>query len=181
MKSRFLLVVTAILIVGVGYIGYAKRYQVAAKLWHWRHGNSAIVSGYQIPVPEGWLVTSQTDEHLELVVTDIDGRGSIFANIAVGTGRPKANQPRDLTLWRSNKQQFLESKGLKDIDERSLHFDDETVVCMGGLEARDIWRFPNATLFTLECMSTGPLNFMYVGQKSEVPQFEAVVSGIRKH
>jgi hypothetical protein len=79
-----------------------------------------------------------------------------------------------------SQEEFLESKGIKDIDERTLHFEGETVLCIGENVARDVWRFPNATLLTFRCMSTTPLNFMFVGQKSELPQFEAVVSGIRK-
>jgi hypothetical protein len=181
MKKTINLLLSCIVIAALVYFAYTKRLQVAAKAWHWRHGNSAIVSGYQVPVPDGWLVTNQTEEDLDLSATRTDEHGTVFANIAVMTGRPRSNYPRDLTYWRSFQHQFLESKGLKDIDERTLHFEGAMVLCMGGLEARDIWRFPNATLFTLGCVSTSPLNFMYVGQKSEVPQFEAVVAGIRKH
>src|SRR2546427_445042 len=59
-------------------------------------GNSAIVSGYQVPVPDGWLPTSQTDEDLNLIATRTGEHGTVFANIVVGTVRPRSSKPRDL-------------------------------------------------------------------------------------
>lgn len=180
-RKTILLVCTAIAaIAALAYLTYLKRFQIAAKAWHWRHGSSVIVSGYRIPVPNGWLVRNQTEEDVDLIATGAGDHRPLFANVIVSTGRPRSNEPRDLGAWKSHEEQFLENKGLKDVDERTLHFDTETVVCLGGYEARDIWRFPNATLFTLGCMSTSPLNFMYIGQKSEVSQLEAIISGIRK-
>jgi hypothetical protein len=180
MKAIWRIALVTLFVLAPGYFVYARRFQLAAKIWHWRYGSFAIVSGYQIRVPDGWLVTSQTDEDLNLVATRTVEHGTVFANIVVGTVRPRSSKPRDLAPWRLSQEQFLRSKGVKDIDERTLHFDGETVQCMGENVARDVWRLPNATLFTLGCMSTSPLIFMFVGQKSEVPQFEDVVSGIRK-
>ena len=175
MKKTISLLLSCIVIAALTYFAYAKRLQIAAKAWHWRHGNSAIVSGYQVHVPDGWLVTSQTDEDLDLIATRAGEHGTVFANILVGTVRPRSSYPRDLTFWRLHQRQWLENRGLKEIDERTLDFDGATALYIDGE------RFPNATVLNLVCMSTSPLNFIFFGQKSELPQFEAVVSGIHKH
>jgi hypothetical protein len=167
MKSGAALVLATLFFVALSYVAFVKRDRLVAKLWHLRHGNSLIVSGYQVPVPNGWLVTNQTDLDVELVATGTDERGPIFAHILVSTNRPRSYRPRDLTYWRLSQEQFLKGKAFKNIEERTLHFDGESVVCIGSP-------------VNLRCMSTAPLNFMYVGQESEVPRFEAVISGIRK-
>ena len=38
------------------FILYANQYSIEAKVWHWRHGDSATIGGYEIPVPGHWLV-----------------------------------------------------------------------------------------------------------------------------
>ena len=162
MKKKIILLLSCIVMAALAYFAYTKRLQIAAKAWHWRHGNTVLVNGYQVPVPEGWFVTNQTEEDLDVDLVATGGRVLVMSN------RPRSSRPRDLSYWKLNREQSLEGKGFKDINERTLHFDGETVVCVGSL-------------VILECISTTPLHFMYVGQESEEPQFEAVVSGIRKH
>jgi hypothetical protein len=168
MKSGAAFVLAILFFVALSYVAFAKRDRLLARLWHLRHGNSLIVSGYQVPVPNGWLVTNQTDLDVELVATGTDERGPVFAHILVSTNRPRSYRPRDLTYWRLSQEQFLKGKAFKNIEERTLYFDGESAVCIGGP-------------VNLRCMSTTPLNFMYVGQESEVPRFETIISGIRKH
>jgi hypothetical protein len=162
MKKTSLLILSFVVVAALAYVSYVKRLQIAAKAWHWRHGNTVLVNGYQVPVPEGWFVTNQTEEDLdvELVTTG--------ASVSVMSNRPRSSRSRDLSYWKLNQEQLLEGKGFKDINERTLHFDGETVVCVGGL-------------VILPCISTTPLHFMYVGQESKESQFEAVISGIHKH
>jgi hypothetical protein len=167
MKSGAALVLATLFFVALSWGAFARRDRLVAKLWHWRHGNSVIVSGYQVPVPDDWLVRNQTDDHVELVATGTDERGPVFAHILVSTNLPQSYRPRDLTYWRSSREQFLRDRGFNNIEENTLHFDGEIVVCVGRL-------------INLACMSTSPLNFMYVGQESDTAQFEAVVSGIHK-
>jgi hypothetical protein len=83
MKKAIILALICIVVGALAYLTYTRRLQIAAKAWHWRHGNSAIVSGYQVPVPDGWLVTSQTDEDLNLFATGSREDVTVFGNIAV--------------------------------------------------------------------------------------------------
>jgi len=104
----------------------------------------------------------------------------MFANISVTTMRPKSSVPRDLTIWESYQKQFFGREGLKNVEEHTLHFDGETVLCMGGNEARDVWGFPKAALLTLGCMSTSPLNFLFVGSRARLGDFDTIVSQIQR-
>ena len=59
MKSGRFLVLAGILAIAVTYIAYGKRYQLAAKVWHWKHGYSITMGDYEVPVPEHWLIADQ--------------------------------------------------------------------------------------------------------------------------
>src|SRR5437879_8279018 len=56
MKASVRFAVIGLVCVSFGYFAYARRFQLAAKIWHWRHGYSVMVRNYQVPVPDGWLV-----------------------------------------------------------------------------------------------------------------------------
>jgi len=51
----------------IAYVIFAHRYAIEAKVWHWRHGYSTTIDGYEIPVPAHWLVLTQEHEYLTMV------------------------------------------------------------------------------------------------------------------
>ena len=85
---------------------------------------------------EAWLVTDELDGSLTLVATNTDQHDTAFPNITITTTKPNSSAPRDLTAWESSQRQLLESKGLKDIEKRTIHFEGETVVCLGGQRSK---------------------------------------------
>jgi hypothetical protein len=180
MKKRIEVLVILVIATPFVFLAYANRVQLATRLVHGQHVDSATVSNYRVPVPDAWLVTDEMGGALTLVATNADQHETAFPNITITTTGTQSSAPRDLTAWESSQRQLLESKGLKDIEERTIHFDGETVRCLGGNEVRDIWQFPNSTLMTLGCASTSPLNFMFVGPRSRLADFGKIVSQIHK-
>jgi hypothetical protein len=56
-----LLLIGMLLILITEYLVYGRRAQIAAKVWHWRHGYSTYVGDYVVPVPDHWLVDTSED------------------------------------------------------------------------------------------------------------------------
>jgi hypothetical protein len=63
---------TGIVVLIIGYLVYGRRAQIAAKVWHWRHGYSTYVGDYVVPVPDHWLVdTSENPRMITLIDTRV--------------------------------------------------------------------------------------------------------------
>jgi hypothetical protein len=43
-------------VIAIGYVAYAERFQLAAKICHWRHGCHATKGSYDVAVPERWFL-----------------------------------------------------------------------------------------------------------------------------
>jgi hypothetical protein len=87
----------------------------------------------------------------------------------------------DLNYWKSVRRKWLESRGLKAFEERTLSFDDETVECIGGAEFQDVVHIEGtADAVAMECLSSGTLHFIFVGQKSKLHVFYSIISQIEK-
>ena len=181
MKKRIVLLVLLVIATPLAFLGYANRVQIATRLVQLQHADSAKIGDYRVPVPDAWLVTEEMGGTLTLVATNAEQHETAFPNITITTVGTKSSAPRDLNAWKSSQRQLLESKGLKDLEERTIHFDGETVLCLGGNEVRDIWQFPNSSLMTLGCASTSSLNFMFVGPRSRLADFGKIVSQIHKN
>ena len=75
MKRVSRLLLTGIVVLIIGYLVYGRRSQIAAKVWHWRHGYSTYVGDYVVPVPDHWLVdTFENDPRMiNLIDTRVGG------------------------------------------------------------------------------------------------------------
>jgi hypothetical protein len=166
----------------IGYAIYARRFQMEAKIWHWRHGYWTTVGTFDVPVPNHWLVRTQGPDGWNMTMMDtIVNRQSehpLTTNVITVIS---LSQPlRYLDSWESVKRQDLERSGLVKIEERTLSLAGEKVICLGGYVFHDVLRAPGTTPLSLECRSAGQLSLMFVGYRSGVEDFYTIVSQIRK-
>jgi len=168
---------------------YAKRFQLAAKLWHWRHGYSVTMGNYEVPVPEHWLITDQNYVAFTLANTaPVLRRDTKFHTTAVINIFPFGNRVignEGLDVWLSLKRQRLEREGVRSLEERKLNVGDAAIVCIGGSELRDaILRDKphgfDTDIVSLECRSTDDLSIVFVGEPSDLQPFYAFISQIRR-
>src|SRR5258708_39987749 len=90
-----------LLVIVLAHLAYGKRYQLAAKIWHWRHGYSTRMGSYEVPVPAHWLILDQSSVAFTLMDTARtlprrDGKFHTtavidifpFRNRSIGTDKP---------------------------------------------------------------------------------------------
>lgn len=171
------LFISLLILAGALFV-YAGRYQIAAKLWHWRHGYSVRFGGYEIPVPDHWLVeTSGNPDWITLTDTRVRKRRDPFDGNSIDV-HILSNPLRGLDFWLALKRHELKDiAGLPEIQEKALNAGDEKIVCLGGYEIREATHVPT-TLVSLDCRSTGQLSLMFVGHQTQ--EFYAIASQIRK-
>ena len=176
-----------LLIIALGYLPYVKRNQLAAKIWHWRHGYSTRMGNYDVPVPEHWLL-DQNSVALTLVNTAPtlprrDGKFHTTAVVSVFPFRPIGTG--QIEFWLSLQRQRLEREGVKSAVEKRLSLDDEAVICIGGSELSAIMRhekaFPDTSSISLSCLSDQGLEILFIGEPSDLQPFYTFVSQIRRH
>ena len=179
-----------LIVIVLAYLAYAKRYQLEAKIWHWRHGYSARMGNYEVPVPAHWLIFDQSSVAFTLVNTDPtvprrDGRFHTTALVTLFPFRHSSFGASQIEFWLSLQRQRLEREGVKSAAEKRLSFDDEAVICIGGSELsammRDEKAFPNTSVISLSCMSDQGLEILFVGEPSDLQPFYTFVSQIRRH
>ena len=175
------------------FILYANRYSIEAKVWHWRHGYSATIGGYEIPVPGHWLVLTENSANLTLAnisparhqrdgkfhtatIINVDAYLHQFGEHSVRAGWKES--------WVSHEQQRLASEKVESVEEKTLKFADEPATCVGGKEMtamlRDKPNLPQMDIVSLNCMSEGGLNIRFIGEPSDVQPFYTLVSQIRR-
>jgi hypothetical protein len=190
MKSRFVSLLVFLLIIALGYFAYTKRYQLGARIWHWRHGYSTRMGNYEVPVPEHWLIFDQSSIAFTLINTAPtwprrDRKFHSTAVIDIFPFRDRHIGASGIDFWLSLKRQWLEREGVKSVEEKSLSFGDEAVTCIGGSELRAMMRdkigFPDTDVISLECRSAEDLSILFVGEPSDLQDFYTFVSEIRRH
>jgi hypothetical protein len=177
-----------LLVLTLGYLAYAKRYQLAAKFWHWQHGNSIAMGNYEVPVPEHWFISDQNYAAFTMMNTapslPRDDKFHTTAVVTVSLLRQPAIGPDGLTFWLSLQRQRLAREKVESVEEKTLNFGDESITCIGGLELNAILRGNQRHLETgiisRDCMSQRGLNILFVGEPSDLPSFNALVSQIRR-
>jgi hypothetical protein len=178
--SRLLIIGVLVLI--VGYAIYSRRYQIESKVWHWKHGYSAAVGDYVVPVPDRWLIYSEGPDHQDLTMFDTQVKrqpGPLLVPNMI-TVMSLSAPLRSLDSWEIIKRKQLEQDGLSNIEERTLFTANEKLVCLGGYQLREVLKIPGATHLTLECQSTGRLSLIYMGYRSGLDDFYSIASQIRK-
>jgi hypothetical protein len=178
--SRLLLI--GVLVLLVGYPIYARRFQIEAKIWHWRHGYSAAVGDYVVPIPDHWLILVEGVDGRDLAMFDtlVKGQPGPLLTPNMITVMSLSHPLRSLDSWESIKRQQLEHSGLSHIEEKTLWAADQKIVCLGGYELRDVLHVPGATHLSLECQSAGQLNLIFIGYRSGLEDFYTIASQIRK-
>lgn len=175
---RRLLMVIVVLVIGL--LVLARWAQIAAKVWHWRHGYWTYVGEYVVPVPDRWLVEiNESRDTVTLIDTRVIRTADRLSAVSIITAH--ISRPvRDLDAWASFSRQRRERDGLRDIEEKTVQAGDERMVCLGGYEFRDVMRVPGTAAVSLECQSTGRLHLMFIGSRSRLPDFYAIASQISK-
>jgi hypothetical protein len=179
LAGRVLLAGIAVLI--LGYPTYRRRFQIEAKVWHWRHGYSTYVGDYQVPVPDHWLVEDSNDANIVILIdTRVRKMGDPLSDVGILTVSLAPFPPRDIDDWASLTRQSLKRDGVTSVEEKTFRAGDETVVCLGGYALREILHVPSISAVSLECRSTGRLDLGFSGPRSELQEFYVIASQIHK-
>jgi len=183
------LVILAVL--AFGYLLFLRRYQVEARIWHWRHGYSTRAGNYEFPVPEHWLIIEKDFVGFTMLNTAPNlARDHKFHTTSVVTFFPFRNRPigpAGLATWRALQHQRLEKEGVKSVEEKKVTFSGEELTCIGGNELQMIFSrirnrppgMDDANILSLDCLSTSNLEVMFVGEPSDLQPFYVLVSQIR--
>lgn len=174
----------------VGYLILAHEYEIEARVWHWRHGYSTTIGGYEIPVPAHWLVLSQTYKRLTMVNISRsrpkDGSKSYTAPlITVNVGLLSlARDAAWMSKWASLQRKRLANDKVESVMSKTLNLANETVSCIGGNELdallHDRPDLPRTQVVSLDCMSDHGLDVMFVGQPPDVESFYILLSQMRR-
>lgn len=180
-------IVLFLLVISIGYFVYLKRFQLAAELWHWRHGNETTIGNYVVPVPKHWLISDLDYEAFTLANTSPhfpkDGKFHTSAAMIVSlfqNWRVDAN-----SFWLAHERQRLVRENIKAVEENTVKFGDESITCIGGRELGAILgNAPNASMpkintISLNCVSERGLNVLFVGEPYDVQPFYKFLSQIR--
>jgi hypothetical protein len=191
MKSRsFRVFVVLFGMLACGYFVFTRRYQIEAKIWHLRHGYSTRTGDFDVPVPEHWLIYLQNSTYSVLMNTaptwHRDGKLHSVAAITVFTSPILPVASNGMELWLQAKRQRIEHDGVKSVEEKRVDFDNDTVVCIGGSEMRDVilpgtTKVPDTDIVSLECKSESGLSVLFQGEPSDLQSFYTWVSEIRRH
>jgi|SRR5208283_3717137 len=188
MKARFTGLMVVLFLCVLGYITYAHRYPIAAKIWHLRHGYSTSVGNYVVPVPEHWVILNENSEGFTLLNISPkqfqrDGKLHTAAVVDVFPFRDRLIDSNKMDLWVSLQKQRLASGAVETIEEKTLKFGDESITCVGGPELNALNKRPNhlqMDAVSLNCMSGRGLNVLFVGEPTEIQPFYYFLSQIRR-
>jgi hypothetical protein len=162
------------------YLLYPRRFQITARMWHWKHGNVVRLRNWEFSLPRDWYVE---DEPLN----SIDFRDAGFTS----PGRPLGGftsidvwysheESINLDYVRTAERQRFAKSGVTDIEENTLHFGNETVVCVGGDFLQTIVHVPLPNWVSLDCSTSDGLHLMFIGFRADLPSFYEFVPQIRK-
>ncbi len=106
--------------------------ELGVLVWHWRHGDSTQVAGYEVPVPRQWFVAHSNSTSVELVRVHSQGLGrGPFAPRATVSILPKPLV--DLNYWKGLRETFLRNRGVTTLRSREIPLGPhERVVCLEG-------------------------------------------------
>jgi hypothetical protein len=182
--------ILALLLTAIGYALYANQYSLEARVWHWRHGYATTLGGYEIPVPNHWLLNTLDSTAFTLLNTSPpprphDGKIHITAIIDVDVYQSRFRKRSNwIDAWLSLEQQRLSREKVESLEEKTLDLADGSVTCIGGKELSAVLRgkpgLPQMDIISLDCMSERGLNIRFTGEPSDVESFYTFVSQIRR-
>jgi hypothetical protein len=172
------LLVTVAVVTTAGYLVFAYQVQIETKIWHWRHGYSAQVGKYQVPVPKDWFPDDHSDHRsLDLIDTRLDKDAGALAEVSVISVDTSSPPVHELAFWTSTEQARLSRE---EIDQRALEIDGELVSCAGGEELGKLLGTDAVRVVSMQCQSTAPLALRYSGSDANLPEFYEIAPGIHK-
>jgi hypothetical protein len=178
---RIMLLGLAVLI--VGRLAYMWRFQLEAKIWHWRHGYSTRIGVYEVPVPEHWLVAVEVPGAVNIVntATKKQSKPMVMADSILFMPLLQSMTKTNIDFWKQTRRQQLEQDGLSQVEENTFIAGDEKVVCIGGSLYPMIMHTPNTTLVAMECNVGGQLTVIIEGDRAGLDDSYKIVSQIKKH
>jgi hypothetical protein len=178
-----------ILISILTWLWYATRFQLEAKIWHWRHGYSTTLGNYEVPVPDHWRI-DDSDGYSSLSMRNTTrpprqkNKLRVSAGLYLFTSRGRPVSPEGMAYWLSNSRQNLAREGVESVEEKTLKFGDQSLTCIGGRQLSAMLKgapaLPEITALSFECSSPTGLTILFTGEPSDIPAFELWVSQIRK-
>ena len=189
MKAIIVRWLIILLVLAAGYLAFLDRYSIGARIWHWRHGYSARMGNYEVPVPDHWVILSQGSTSFTLANTAPNlPRDHKFHTTAVIDISPFRNRPigKDgLEFWLSLHRKHLEREGVETVEEKNVAFGGDSMTCIGGAEMRTILRRGNDSIPTdvisLRCLSSTGLEILFLGEPSDLQPFYTFASQIRRY
>jgi hypothetical protein len=178
-----------VLVFILGFLVFAKRYQLAATFWHWRHGNSTRMGNYEVPVPEHWFISLQDGETLTMMNTapnfPRDHKFHTTAVVTVSISLQRVmGRSGGLAFWLSFQRQRLARNEVESVEEKPLNFGDESITCIGGREMSAILRgnphHIETDIISRHCMSQRGLYIVFQGEPSDLQFFNNLVSQIHR-
>ena len=106
--------------------------------------------------------------------------------ITVFTSPIRPNASNGINFWLQWKRQQIEQHGVKSVEEKRVAFDNDTAVCIGGSEMRDVimrdtTKAPPTDIVSLECKSESGLHVLFMGEASDLQPFYTWLLEIRTH
>jgi hypothetical protein len=85
------------------------RHIIAARVWHWRHGDFATAGNYRVPVPAEWNVV--VEENGTLVLSDTVGGGII--TLSSSHSALHISNLSQLNTWRELAEEHFRKEGVQ--------------------------------------------------------------------
>jgi len=143
----------------------------AALVWHWRHGDTARLTSYEIPVPERWFVSRTSPGSIELVRVQNQGlHHQYFASKVTvsSTSEPFVH----LDEWKGMVEALQKNNGERMPRSREIQLGlHNRLVCLEGEHVRGN--------MSVKCRSDARLELMFIGKEANVQEFYIIVGKIR--
>jgi hypothetical protein len=174
------LFIGAVILGALIYFLYPRRFQITARMWHWKNGNVVRLRNWEFSVPRDWYVENEPLNAIEFRDSGFASSGRLpggFSSIDVFYSH---EQSINLDYARMAERQRFAKWGVSTIEENTLHYGSETAVCVGGDFLQTIAHvlFPNWV--SMDCSTSDGLHLMFNGFRADLPSFYEVVSQIRK-
>jgi len=183
MKPILRIILVGLVVLVVGRVIYLRRFQLEAKIWHWRHGYSTRLGAYDVPVPDHWLVAFDspgTGVDIVNTVTKRQSKPMVMPDSILFMPLFHSMTMTNVDFWKQTRRQQLEEGGLSEVEENTFMAGDEKVVCIGGSLYPEIVHTPNTTLVGMQC-NAGGLMAIIVGDRAGLDDSYKIVSQIKKH
>ena len=179
-KRRLAQILILAAIAFAGWTGYRERLRITAWVWHVRHGGVLKFGNYLVPVPANWYVMDYGTG--DQILIRLDHARETFSNgprfpaaVSLLEGPPV----RDISYWESFVTSNYKKRGTDAVLKREFNLNSDTLHCIGGnaLPATEARQVPIG--ISWDCMSSGTLEVMIIGQEDDLDEAWGILSHIR--